>query len=204
VRVLQRKIFYLIIVTLFIQFAFVSCSGDFCERYYWGDVQFEIVDFVISEYDKDSGLLLSSSELTNDESLQSGYIYTTTPESLYDATLDFTGYTNDLRRVSLGFVVNEEFESLELNQTVEDGLADYLLFRSFRMEDDPEGTSYESTGALTISRESDGYHLSFGRKPYVENEDEEREYENTREFEVVINNILIVEEVLESQVFCRN
>ncbi|MBU0505112.1 hypothetical protein KJ708_03880 [bacterium] len=201
---LQRKIFYLIIVTLFIQFNFVSCSGDFCERYYWGDVQFEVVEIVFSEYDQNSSLLLNESVLTNYELVQTGEIDTTTLDYLNDAELEIVAYTADSRKLKIELIINDKFESLELNQTVEDGLADYLFLRSFRMEGDPEGTSYESTGPLTISRESDGYHLSYGVKPYVTNEDEDREYENTREFEIVFKNIMIVEESLESQVFCRN
>ncbi|MFH1356392.1 MAG: hypothetical protein ABII18_04580 [bacterium] len=123
---ITRKIFYFIIAILLFQTHLVSCSGDFCEREYWGDVQFEVGDFVIREYDSDSGLLLSSSEITNDESVQSGYIYTTNPDSLFDAELDFSGYTNDSRKVSFKFSVKEKFETLDIYENVVDSENEYL------------------------------------------------------------------------------
>lgn len=179
----------------------ISCNT--CQYYFFGEIEFQVKGITLSTYDKTNDHLISESNLSGFDATQSGsFSSAPTAYSLSEANLEINATTNDSESLYIRIGIGDKFNDLKLNDTVEDSIGAYLEIYSFDIDNTSTTIRYESDDTVTISLQSDGYHVVFREFTYEISETEEKEYGDTLEIEVVFDDLVTLEDTVERIHMC--
>lgn len=190
------RVLTMLVCPLFLQ-NLMACGDTNCETVtqYQNELEYQVNGVYLSEYDvNDDNILLSESVLEDFQATFSRYILEQTPlDNYYGQELKVSATTNDGYDFTMYLIIGELFDTLDLNESVNDSSADYIGFSSFRLYDAPEESEYEADPEITVTLMSDGHHVFVTIYPYTPS-NSEVVYDNTLQVEAVFDNIQFVGE----------